>query len=116
MNQPQRRPEPAEAEVGDERLGAAADPRKVEEKKKRSEQREQRRVNGLRLALQQADTRLWLWELLGFCGISRSSFTGNSTTFFNEGQRNVGLRIQADLTKHFPKEYVEMLKEGEANA
>jgi len=79
-------------------------------------QHEARRLNGLRQILEQPDARLYLWDLLAFCGISRSSFTGNSTTFFNEGQRNVGLRIQADLTKHYPDKYLTMLKEGEGNA
>jgi hypothetical protein len=49
------------------------------------------------------DARAWLWDLMGFCGIARSSFTGNSTTFFNEGQRNVGLKVQAELVKYFPE-------------
>lgn len=112
MNQPARQPEPDDDAL--DRSGGPSDARAVEGKKKRSEQREQRRLNGLRKLLNEADGRLWLWDLLSFCGISRTSFTGNSTTFFNEGQRNIGLRVQADLTKHFPDDYIKLLKEGEA--
>lgn len=110
MNQHARQAEPDD-EPG---AGGPSDPRAVEGKKKRSEQREQRRLNGLRKILSEQDGRLWLWDLLSFCGISRTSFTGNSTTFFNEGQRNIGLKVQADLTKHFPDDYIKLLKEGEA--
>lgn len=77
--------------------------------------REARRLSGLKAILENKDARLYLWDLLDFCGVSRTSFTGNSHTFFNEGQRNVGLRIQADLTKHYPDSYLNMLKE-EGNA
>lgn len=79
-------------------------------------QREARRLNGLKQILEQPDSRTYLWDLLEFCGVARTSFTGNSTTFFNEGQRNVGLRIQADLTAHFPDKYLTMMKEAKGNA
>jgi hypothetical protein len=36
-----------------------------------------------------------LWSILEDAGIYRTSFTGNSETFFREGMRNLGLKIQA---------------------
>lgn len=35
-----------------------------------------------------------LCHLVTFCGVDESSFTGNSTTFFNEGKRAVGLYLK----------------------
>lgn len=32
------------------------------------------------------------WWLLSACHLYRSSFTGNSSTFFREGERNIGLK------------------------
>lgn len=55
--------------------------------------------------------RRFVWRLLEAAGIYRSSFTGNSTTFFNEGARNVGLRFLADVNEACPERYLEMLKE-----
>ena len=55
--------------------------------------------------------RRFIWRLLERTGLHRSSFTGNSTTFFNEGQRNVGLLIQAELLEHCATDYVTMLLE-----
>ena len=89
----------------------AGDARSVAERAESAKQRELRRVNGLNHLLSSADGRLWLWELLTFCGIAKTSFDGTSRTYFNEGGRNVGLRIQADLTSRFPEKYVQMLRE-----
>lgn len=53
-----------------------------------------------------------MWGLLGRAGVFRSSFTGNSTTFFNEGQRNLGL-IYLNLINEFcPDQYVTMAREA----
>ena len=34
-----------------------------------------------------------LYHILSLCEIYHSAFTGNSTTFFNEGKREIGLRL-----------------------
>lgn len=119
MQQPSQRPRAQSSGPLDEERepGAefdAGNREHVKERDKRVKDRERRRINGLRQVLEQPDSRLWLWDLLEKCGISRLSFTGNSQTFFNEGARNVGLNIQADLTREFPERYVEMLKEAGA--
>lgn len=56
--------------------------------------------------------RRFVWKLLERSGVYRSSFTGNSTTFFNEGQRNIGLMLLADIHSVCPEHYVTMLKEA----
>lgn len=55
--------------------------------------------------------RRFAWRLLEKTGVFRSSFTGNSETFFREGARNVGLWLMDDLHTHTPDAYVLMLKE-----
>lgn len=72
-----------------------------------------RRLAGLKKILEDVDSRLWLAELLQFCGVHRISFTGNSETFYREGHRNVGLKIQKELTSYYPDSYVLMLRENE---
>lgn len=91
----------------------AAEPDHVHAREKTAKDAERRRVAGLKLLLDHEDGRLWLWDLLGFCGVYRSSFTGNSETFYREGGRNVGLKIQAELTKHYPESLVQMMREGQ---
>lgn len=53
-----------------------------------------------------------VWKLLESTGVFRSSFTGNSETFFREGARNVGLMLLADVNAHAPDAYVLMLEES----
>lgn len=52
-----------------------------------------------------------VWRLLERTGVYRSSFTGNSETFFREGQRNVGLWLMAQIHEVCPDQYALMLKE-----
>ena len=93
----------------------ASDPEQIRAKEKTSAATKVRRIAGLKLLVESPDGRVWLRDLFEFCGVYRLSFTGNSETFFREGTRNVGLKIHADLVKHFPESYITMLKEGESN-
>jgi hypothetical protein len=52
-----------------------------------------------------------MWRLLEKTGVYRSSFTGNSETFFREGMRNVGLMLMAQVNEFSPDQYSMMLKE-----
>lgn len=40
-----------------------------------------------------------IWSILDACGVFRTSMTGNSQTFFNEGRRSVGLEIFAAINE-----------------
>ena len=55
--------------------------------------------------------RRFMWRMLGVTGIYRSSFTGNSETFFKEGMRNVGLKLITDIHEYAPDAYVQMIEE-----
>ena len=61
--------------------------------------------------LQTEQGRLYLAELLDFCGLYKGSFTGNSETYYKEGMRNVGLKIMADMAKVDPNSYINMMIE-----
>lgn len=52
-----------------------------------------------------------MWRLLEKTGVYRSSFTGNSETYFREGMRNVGLMLMAQVNEFSPDQYALMLKE-----
>lgn len=68
-------------------------------------------VNDWKWLMAHARGRRLVWRLLERTGIYRSSMTGNSFTFFKEGERNVGLFIQATLVEHCPEDYAKMLTE-----
>lgn len=62
------------------------------------------------------DGRDVIWHILSFHPMDVDSFTGNSTTFYNEGRRSYGIEILAMLEdanpRHYPELILEKLKEG----
>jgi hypothetical protein len=91
----------------------AGDPESIKRQAAKKAEIDRRLVSGLKAIVEHPDARFYLWNLLEFCGINRGSFTGNSETFWLEGARNVGLKVQYDLTKHFPDSYVQMMREAQ---
>lgn len=89
----------------------AGNPEDVRDRKELSKRSEELRIRGLRVILANSDAQAWLWDLMEFTGLFKTSFTGNSQTFYLEGQRNVGLKIMADISKHSPESLIAMMKE-----
>lgn len=65
----------------------------------------------IKLLMSTKEGRRICWRLLSITGVYRTSFTGNSETYFREGQRNVGLIIINDIQEAAPDDFVTMLKE-----
>jgi hypothetical protein len=58
--------------------------------------------------------REYFYDLLASCHVYSSSFGTNALAMaFREGERNVGIRIGADLTEASPDRYLDMLKEAD---
>ena len=93
------------------RDGPLADPEQV--RKKGLEERLGRRaeLSDMATLLGTRSGRRFFWRLLTTCGIFKSSMTGNNSTFFNEGRRDVGLTFLAD-SQEFPDLYLLMMKES----
>lgn len=73
---------------------------------------EDQKENDLRYVLASDQGKRFIWGLLEACGIFKSSFTGSSETYFLEGQRNIGLKLLADVMKTDPEAYIKMYKSG----
>jgi hypothetical protein len=58
--------------------------------------------------------RAWAHDVLEDCGVFRTTFTGEALqSAFNEGKRNVGLRLLSSIMQACPQAYVQMM--GEQN-
>ncbi len=64
-----------------------------------------------RWLMSQKQGRRLVHQLLAETGVYRSSFTGNSETFFREGARSVGLRYLGLINAVCPEQYTIMLQE-----
>lgn len=62
--------------------------------------------------MQHAKGRRFMWRLLSRAMVFQTTFTGNSTTFFNEGRRALGLELLADVNNVALPEYMQMTEEA----
>lgn len=62
--------------------------------------------------MDQPQVRAWMFDLLAVCQMFQTSFSKSALEMaFNEGSRNVGLRLTADIMRVCPDNYVKMLRE-----
>lgn len=53
----------------------------------------------------------FIWRLLKLTGVYRTSFSSDALIMaMNEGQRNIGLRLLADLMEACPEKYINMMR------
>lgn len=94
----------------------ASDKNAVQKRTADAKRKEAKRLNGLKQLCDSADGRAWLWELLKACGFSRTSFSPEPATMaFREGERNVALRILAEISRVSPDTYLKMQKENSSD-
>ena len=82
---------------------------------KAARQDEVSRLDYLRAAMSTWQGRAWFCDLLEFCHCFVEIPSWNPhQDYFQAGQRNVGLRILADIHAHCPDEYLKMMRESNA--
>jgi len=83
-----------------------------EQQQAESKRNRQEELNDVRALMDTPAGRRFVWRLLERCGVYQTSFTGNSATFFKEGERNIGLWLLADIHEVALDEFMAMLKEA----
>ena len=84
---------------------------KQEKKNKKLEQRRIRELNDIKKVLSFVEGRRLLWRILGETGLYKSSFTGNSNTFYLEGKRAIGLFLISEMMESRPEAFAQMQQE-----
>ena len=84
----------------------------VNERKRVERDKRKQEIADLRWLMGQPMGRRFMWRLLDKSGMYRTSFTGNSSTFFNEGMRNIGLWALADVMEACPDQFSTMTQEN----
>ena len=90
----------------------AGDEGQVKKKKTKSQIHREQNKEDLKEILSSVGGRRFLWKLLEECGVYKISFTGDNYTIFNEGKRQIGLRLIEDIFNAFPWAYAEMRLEA----
>jgi len=86
----------------------ASDESQIHNAKIKSRMKEESEASDLKFLLSTDQGRRFIWKLISKCGVFRQSFTGNSQTFFMEGERNIGLYILDAVMEADPDAYVKM--------
>lgn len=87
-------------------------PKKNEEKRKESDRLRKRYFTDLRKLLGMPEFRRVVWHFFGLAGVFRNSFSANANqTAFNEGRRDIGLALLADVNKADSDAYPRMQRE-----
>lgn len=90
----------------------AAEEAQVKDRKRKDERVRDIELADMRKIMATREGRRFVWRLLDRAGVFRTSFTGNSTTFFNEGMRNMGLMVIGDVMAACADQYVVMMNES----
>jgi hypothetical protein len=91
----------------------AGDPAAVKARARTAKQRESSKRSVIRQIMSSSEGRAWIHEVLSMSHVYSSSFSTNALTMaYSEGERNIGLRITADIVSASPERYLEMLKEN----
>lgn len=75
--------------------------------------REQQLID-LKEVMNMPEGRRFIWRMLGEAGVFRPSFVAGSsdTTAFNEGSRNFGLSLLAEIMAELPESFLTMQREA----
>ena len=90
----------------------AGDEGQVKKKKTKAQIRREQDKEDLKEILLSPGGRRFLWKILSECRIYDISFTGDVWTAFNEGKRQIGLRLIEDIFDASPNAYTEMRLEA----
>lgn len=89
----------------------AANPAHVSKAKEAEESARERELNDVRFVMSSKEGRRFFDRYQRLTHMHETSFTGNNTTFFNEGERNIGLKLMADVNEACPELLIELMKE-----
>lgn len=97
--------------MNQDKVRNAADADEVKEAKKKEKFGRDLELADLKFLLSTEQGRRFLWRYLSICGVYTNSFTGNSTTFFNEGKRLIGTTLLTEIVAADPDSYLKMIKQ-----
>lgn len=89
------------------------DEKQVTTRKNKNKSKRDREENELRDILKTYGGRAYIWRILSRCGVFRLSFTGDpNSTFFKEGQRDIGLHLLSEVMEIDSSAFQKMQQEA----
>lgn len=89
----------------------ASDPQQLKEAQAKKNLRDREEVTDLKFVLSHPQGQRLLWRILGKCGIfTASQHFDPHVVYFNEGKRNLGLEILADINRADQNAIIQMMQ------
>jgi hypothetical protein len=98
--------------MDEELVKNAADPSQVRSAKKGRAIARDTELNEMRYVVAHKLGRSFLKRWLRECSMDQTTYTGNGWAAFKEGERNIGLKMKAELIEASPREYLKMEEES----
>jgi hypothetical protein len=99
--------------VGLAQVYDASNRKDIRRAEKAAQQIERARIDFLHASLGTPQGRVWFHDLLSRCHLFSDPFSGESLMeAYLKGERNVGLRIFAEILENCPDQYILMMKEA----
>jgi hypothetical protein len=94
----------------------ASDPEQVKSRREKQKTRELQKKSALRKIMSEPAGRMWVWGLLSRCGTYHSSFSSDPLVMaFNEGRRDIGNHLIAEINKIEPELFIKMALENRSD-
>ena len=91
----------------------AADKKQVKAAGQKEKFGREQELRDVASVLSTIEGRRLIWRYLGITGIDKVSFNGDvNWAVFYEGQRNVGLKLKADIMESAPMALIQMMTEA----
>jgi hypothetical protein len=90
----------------------AVDPKQIKEAKITSKDLRKQELRDVSFLLSSVEGRRFFYRYLVMSKVFETTMTGSSYTFFNEGMRNIGLSLMADLNEADPSAYSKIIEEN----
>lgn len=92
------------------------DREKVRDKRRDAKLHEHEEGEALTAFMSSHIGRRWMYRTLEQCHMFTTSYSSSPIRMaFLEGERNIGLRLVADIMAHCPRRYAEMMQEASEN-
>jgi hypothetical protein len=89
---------------------------KVRDKRRDAKLHEYEEGEALAVLMSSHIGRRWMYRTLEQCHMFTTSYSSSPIRMsFLEGERNIGLRLVADIMAHCPRRYAEMMQEASEN-
>lgn len=90
----------------------AADTEQVKEAKFLEKRRKEKVLSDVFKIMDTVEGRRYMCKLIEFCGVFKAYTGVDNRIYFYEGQRNVGLKLIADINESCPELYFKMISEN----